>query len=206
MTLAYQAFPSALLQLKTQLNQHFDCLQPENPGSLWPKTTLGALHDHRTLTQTELQQLCVLHQQFLPQLSAVAALPITQLNLVLFTQRSLTHCIASHPYALMAQSEAVSTDSPALLSHLDQNQQVYSQFSSTQLDSYYPFVAKAGNRSSHYQQAHMESTLVIPVKFDAPLQTIVQQFKKEVDRITNNAYYWFSEYSFHITVRAMNGR
>eukprot|EP01026_Neomeris_dumetosa_P069451 TRINITY_DN6867_c0_g1_i11.p3 TRINITY_DN6867_c0_g1~~TRINITY_DN6867_c0_g1_i11.p3 ORF type:complete len:124 (-),score=5.17 TRINITY_DN6867_c0_g1_i11:46-417(-) len=42
LTLAYSGFPQPLLNLKQQLQLLCETLPPENPGSKWPKTTLGA--------------------------------------------------------------------------------------------------------------------------------------------------------------------
>lgn len=50
-------FPRALLDLKDALAGTCKGLPPENPGSKWPKTTLGALRDGTRLTPEQLQQL-----------------------------------------------------------------------------------------------------------------------------------------------------
>lgn len=50
-------FPRALLDLKDALADTCKGLPPENPGSKWPKTTLGALRDGTRLTPEQLQQL-----------------------------------------------------------------------------------------------------------------------------------------------------
>jgi len=50
-------FPGNLLELKARTAQQFPTLPKESPGSLWPKTTLGALKDKRRLTPQQLQDL-----------------------------------------------------------------------------------------------------------------------------------------------------
>jgi hypothetical protein len=50
-------FPKALLDLKDALAATCKGLPSENPGSKWPKTTLGALRDGTRLTPEQLQQL-----------------------------------------------------------------------------------------------------------------------------------------------------
>lgn len=50
-------FPPALQQLKSCISQEFPGLPKENPGSLWPKTSLGAMKDDRRLTPDQLQGL-----------------------------------------------------------------------------------------------------------------------------------------------------
>lgn len=50
-------FPKALLDLKDALAGTCKGLPIENPGSKWPKTTLGALRDGVRLKPEQLQQL-----------------------------------------------------------------------------------------------------------------------------------------------------
>lgn len=45
------------MDLKDALADTCKGLPPENPGSKWPKTTLGALRDGTRLTPEQLQQL-----------------------------------------------------------------------------------------------------------------------------------------------------
>lgn len=52
-------FPDSLLALKARVAKQYPSLPKESPGSLWPKTTLGALKDGRRLTPTQLQDLIV---------------------------------------------------------------------------------------------------------------------------------------------------
>jgi hypothetical protein len=56
-TLAYKGFPPALVNLKKDLTDYFQHLPKENPGSRWPKTSLGALKDGQRLTPEQLEQL-----------------------------------------------------------------------------------------------------------------------------------------------------
>ena len=50
-------FPRALIDLKEALAAACSALPPENPGSKWPKTTLGALNNGARLTPEQLAQL-----------------------------------------------------------------------------------------------------------------------------------------------------
>ena len=61
LTLAYSGWTESLLDLKTRLNATPCALPPESPGSRWPKTSIGCLHDHKSLTFEEfinLRDLC----------------------------------------------------------------------------------------------------------------------------------------------------
>ncbi len=52
-----RGFPPALVNLKQQLSEHHPTLPKENPGSRWPKTSLGALKDGTRLTPDQLNTL-----------------------------------------------------------------------------------------------------------------------------------------------------
>lgn len=51
-------FTAPLVDLKRRLSAAHPCLPPENPGSLWPKMSLGCLRDGRRLTPDQLALLC----------------------------------------------------------------------------------------------------------------------------------------------------
>ena len=53
-TLAYQGFTKPLLDIKNELERRISGIKPENPGSKWPKTTLGALRDDKQLSLDDL--------------------------------------------------------------------------------------------------------------------------------------------------------
>ena len=57
LTLAWRGFPQPLVDLKASLSDYYSSLPPENPGSRWPKTSLGALKDGKRLTPEQLQKL-----------------------------------------------------------------------------------------------------------------------------------------------------
>ena len=54
---SFRGFPPAVTQLKRVLDRMHPTLPKENPGSKWPKTSLGALRDDKRLTPDQLQHL-----------------------------------------------------------------------------------------------------------------------------------------------------
>jgi hypothetical protein len=52
-----RGFPPAVTQLKRVLDRMHPTLPKENPGSRWPKTSLGALRDGKRLTPKQLEHL-----------------------------------------------------------------------------------------------------------------------------------------------------
>jgi len=84
LTLVYSGFPPELERLKAQLSALPRFTRPENFGSRWPKSTLGAMHDAAApLTLDELQllqKLCRTHGAHLADSSLV--IPVRQLSAV----------------------------------------------------------------------------------------------------------------------------
>lgn len=54
---ACRGFPPAITQLKGVLERMHPTLPKENPGSKWPKTSLGAVRDGKRLTPEQLELL-----------------------------------------------------------------------------------------------------------------------------------------------------
>ena len=52
-----RGFPPAIVELKRAMGEAAPGLKPENPGSRWPKTSLGALGDRARLTPEQLGRL-----------------------------------------------------------------------------------------------------------------------------------------------------
>ena len=52
-----RGFPPAIMQMKKVLERMHPTLPKENPGSRWPKTSLGALRDKKRLTPHQLELL-----------------------------------------------------------------------------------------------------------------------------------------------------
>ena len=61
----YRGFSPALAGLKHELNSRHSELPRENPGSKWPKTSVGALKDNQRLTPEHLSVLLKLCRQVL---------------------------------------------------------------------------------------------------------------------------------------------
>ncbi len=52
-----RGFPPALVRLKQELDKRHGSLPKENPGSKWPKTSLGAVRDKCRLNPQQLDAL-----------------------------------------------------------------------------------------------------------------------------------------------------
>uniref|UniRef100_A0A7S4PTE7 Uncharacterized protein n=1 Tax=Alexandrium monilatum TaxID=311494 RepID=A0A7S4PTE7_9DINO len=69
LTLAYAGWPPQATALKARVEESLGgCLAAEQQGSKWPKTTLGALRDGRTLDLGELERLFAVLDGFTEQI------------------------------------------------------------------------------------------------------------------------------------------
>jgi hypothetical protein len=88
-TLAYEGFTETLLSIKQELKTQIPGLIIENPGSLWPKTTLGALNDTKKLSLEDTYKLKQICNKFHSEIIKIEPFKITMLSIVLFQCRSL---------------------------------------------------------------------------------------------------------------------
>ena len=124
-TLAFSGFSASLLRMKSEIEQRVPVLQQENPGSKWPKTTLGCLMDKEQLTPDEvdaLRDICAEHSSSLEN----SKITISRLSLVFFQYRTLEKRLLTHNFEL--QGEQLENDNPPSW-HLQQVAEVMAQFS-----------------------------------------------------------------------------
>ena len=198
-TLAYKGFSPTLLAIKKEIEQRLLGIKKENPGARWPKTTLGALRDDRTLSMGDaetLRQICTKFNDTIPDTS----FPISELSLVVFRCRSLEDRLLTHTIALAGSGTEPSMEE-CLKKHEQEVADIMDQFSSARLVEYFPKLQEPGNRESHYRYTHVEATLV----FDLPRKFIdfVSEFIHAVDKALPGYYCWFKEESRHMTVRGL---
>lgn len=203
-TLAYQGFTKPLLDIKKELEQRIPGIKPENPGSKWPKTTLGALRDDRQLSWEDLKKLREICTKLNEGIENVPiTLDIDQLEVVIFQCRSLEKRLITYPIKL-DDSERYDDDEEEEEHMKNDVDKVMEQFSEARLAEYWPDVSRPGNRESHYRMLHIESTLI----YDLPLQRInllnIKDFIEEVDKKLPGLYCWFVPESRHMTVRALS--
>ena len=90
LTFAFDGFSETLLDIKREIERRIPGLRPEYPGSRWPKVTLAALHEGRTLTRAEariLLDLCATWNEAIgPELQPQT---VEALSVVVYLCRSL---------------------------------------------------------------------------------------------------------------------
>jgi hypothetical protein len=204
-TLAYAGFSRTLLAMKRGIEESIPGLKHENPGSKWPKTTLGCLREAVELTEQQvrdLRRICLQQSAELQDLvESERSMEVKELLFVTFHCRTLERRLASLVIPLQGRPSA---DDKPPASHLDAVVKTMAQFSEEQHDKYYPRLAPNGRTiDSYYRAPHIESTLVYDLYASSPLVDCIDSFRRAVDKTLPNCYVWFDPNSWHMTVRAL---
>jgi hypothetical protein len=203
-TLAYRGFSPTLLSVKRHVEASLPWLAAERPGSRWPKTTLGALRDGRTLAWEEairLREVCDAMDAAIR--APDAALEVRDLTVVRSGCKSLErrHEATTIPLAGTAvpQPAALQSHEPPA-AHCSAVDAVLRQFDRRNLRAYWHVHLRGGNRESHYRCDCDERTLV----FDLTWQPdVLDAFIRRVDAALPDAYRWFDATSRHVTLRTL---
>jgi len=199
LTLAYAGFPSPLVDLKKRIMEQFPDLSTENPGSKWPKTTLGALADDSPpLDLSQLRTLKTICEKHNEELKGAAPLHIGKLAVVVFYCCSLEKRVLTHSIDLQ-QGEAIVDITQEQSSKVND---ILAEFGDDQLDHYIKRVNTTRNRVSHYRNPRVGCTLVF--ELPQPLPDVLNSFRASVDQALGKGFYeWFDPSSLHVTVRGL---
>ena len=206
MTLAYSSFSQTLLNVKAHVESAMHgTLRPENPGSKWPKTTLGCLIKDETPSEDEIHILRDTCSRFTEQLRALSEddkrAPIGELKVVVFGCRTLEKRLLSLAIRLNA---TILVDDKPPVSHIISVQEVMAQFDASQHRRYYRNLHPKGRTcDAYYRQEHVEATLIADVCLSDKVKNIINAFTAEVDTGLPGLYEWFDQSSWHLTVRAL---
>lgn len=201
-TLAYEGFSVTLLEIKREIQNAIPGLRTENRGSLWPKTTLGALRDDATLSWEQaftLKEICTLMNANVRTQDVTFDIPC--LSIVLFQCRSLEKRLVTCPIYLQGKKARLHDSPPRY--HTVYVENVMAQFSEQRLVDYLEHLQSSGNRESDYRRPWIEATLIYDLPEEQP--TYIEEFIKEVDKQLPDLYRWFEPSSRHMTVRALVG-
>lgn len=181
------------------MEAHDSDLADENPGSRWPKTTLGALRDGHVLRWREavaLRQACDALNHRLR--TAPDRLCVRALTVVRSRCKSLERRRYSLSVPLMHPEPPPTHAPPA--PHRRSVERTLQQFDRQNLWAYWKAHLRDGARESHYRALHVESTLVIDVRHQLP---ILNAFVDRVESVLPGRYVWFSPSSRHVTLRTL---
>ena len=210
LVLTYSGFPPALAELKARLNDPNASglhLKKEGFGSMWPKSTLGALRDDAAAMSPDelrsLRQLCIDQSEGLDALRV----PLSSLSLVSYAARGLEvggHLRRSDVSLETSDAHEVDAPSVAETSRVDG---VLSEWDD--VEEYLPRVNAPGSRISSYREASPAgATLVSFLRLSeepGELARLLTAFRQAVEALLPGRYAWLSDESLHCTVRALDG-
>ncbi|ELR16682.1 uncharacterized protein ACA1_089300 [Acanthamoeba castellanii str. Neff] len=195
LTLAYRGFPCSLVDLKQHIGHHFPELPPENPGSKWPKTTLGALAEGSpplTLDQLRtLKRVCDECSAEL-RLRGTPAMRVDQLAVVVYCCASLEKRLITHRIDLLHHTGDVAAADIGE-EEMKKVDDVLAEFDENQLERYIERVATGRNHAPHYRNPR-------PLHLPAAMA----HFCRRVDEaLGKGCYEWFHSSALHVTVRGL---
>lgn len=196
LTIAYSGFPPSFSQLKEKLGNEALGIAKENPGSMWPKTTLACVKDSKRLSMEQLVQLRQICSEESCHLVKSLPVPVDNLSLVVYTNRCLEEIFFSVNVPLQLPPDEAEPSA----SQVEFVQTVLKDFTANNLEDYYFHASKDGNRSAHYRKPEAGVTLV---HFLSTVPAALSSFKARVEAALPGIYDWFSEKSLHITIRAL---
>lgn len=180
-------------------------LVPEQPGSMWPKTSLGCLQDRQRLTPDQLAALLRVCRECSGELDGAAALTIDRGDVVVHQCRSLERRLSVQSVDFGGGRRADGADGwPA--PPPDQLARVAAVLTEPDAEDYWFAASRDGNRRAHYADTHLGVTLVHflrPSAAAAAVLAAVGRFRRAVDAVAPGMYYWFDDAALHVTLRAI---
>lgn len=181
-------------------------LAPEQPGSMWPKTSLGCLHDRQRLSPEQLSTLIRVCRECSDELAGAAALPIDRGDVVVHQCRSLERRLSVQSVAFDGGrgggggADAWAPPPP------DQLARVAAVLAEPEAEDYWFAASRDGNRRAHYADTHLGVTLVHFLRTGAAAAAVLaaaERFRRAVDAALPGMYYWFDDAALHVTLRAI---
>ncbi|WP_020529249.1 hypothetical protein [Flexithrix dorotheae] len=195
--LVYKGFPKSIINLKAEIDRKITGLSPENPGSKWPKTTLGCLKAGESLSDQDILVLKNICDEMSTKIDAYSGFTIRELSVVLIQDRTAERRLSTFKIPLNSEME------PEIDFEAKAVEKVIQEFEYENLSIYAEKIKMEGHRQSHYQQPYICSTLVYDLPANQP--DYFSHFANVVDKALPGKYMWFHPTSRHITIRALIG-
>jgi hypothetical protein len=228
LTIVYSGFPPPLEKLKQSLSALPRFTRPENFGSRWPKSTLGAWTDEaEPLALDELrrlQELCRTHSARLAESSLLV--PVGQLSAVTCATHTFEPMRASWAHSAVPHAadaaralertverrelplQPAGTDADAASPSAAEQERVQGVLREwDDLPAYLPAVNKPGSRIGSYREASPAGATLVAFLADAAppaLHTLLDAFRAGVDELLPGRYVWLEPRSLHCTVRSLD--
>mmetsp|Transcript_85182 Transcript_85182/g.245908 ORF Transcript_85182/g.245908 Transcript_85182/m.245908 type:complete len:257 (-) Transcript_85182:66-836(-) len=194
LVLAFEGWPSEVERVKRRISDEGLPVPPENPGSIWPKTSLAAMHDNKRLTPEQLEALS------LACVEATDRLKASSWEVQVDTLHSTTYLCRSHERLMC--SAALPLRGPLAGPPSEGSQryvnEVVGQCGS---EGYWFHASRDGSRAGHYRGNVIGNSMVAWLASPPPgLDTL----REQVEAALPGYYCWFADSSFHCTLRALS--
>lgn len=199
LTLVFDGFSSALLDLKRRIEEVLPGLEPEREGSTWPKVTLAVLRDDESLSVRDIVRLRDIADEWNDVLLERGdILGIDRLVAVEYACRSLEQRkrTIQLPFGQAHAPDETSEQHAAYV------RSVVSQFSRTRMDRYAAELEKEGHRETHYRSPSTGWSLIAEVAPDR--LPLANKLLEEVERLVPGKYLHLAPESRHITIRSLD--
>ncbi|KAK9866566.1 hypothetical protein WJX84_005361 [Apatococcus fuscideae] len=214
LTLAYRGFPPPIVSLKRQIEASHPGLNTENPGSRWPKTSLGALKDDKRLTPDQLKCLNSICERE----SVIFTAGDDALRVRMDTAGVALYECRSCEKLLSYQESKLDQNIDSSEASVEEQGRVQHILTEAHDPNYWFSVSKDGNRETHYRGPHLGASLIHKLRSGSPaghtnrsglahavLFGTINHFRKKVEEELPGLYAWFSDESLHVTFRALMG-
>lgn len=200
-TLVFCGFPDSLVLAKERLGMFLPDLATEKFGSMWPKTTLGAVNDScDVLSLAEFSCLRDICLEFSEKISVIeSVLPVKSLPCVAYECRGLEKLKDRNDVELSNPKKVLDNPSSEEINKVDG---VVSEWEI--LEEYLPRVNAPGSRIGSYREGKDGSTCVAFLDIPFNLRIILVDFKMAVDTAFPGRYSWMAESSLHCTLRSLD--
>jgi len=216
LVLVFRGFPPCVGDLKRGLDAT-GLLPKENPGSVWPKVSLGCLKDKRRLTPDDLRKLTRLCADFpFPAHGKAFSLVFDRLHLTLYERRSHERVLADTPFALGPYQDTNPSHHTPSKEELKKVDAIFEETQSE--EDYWYFASKDGHGETHYRGPCLGSSLIVWLgegrdhahahrggEADCLQMTTrqIQDFEAAVERELPGLYSFFDQGSLHVTLRGI---
>lgn len=205
LVVAFKGWPESVLNLKSKLNES-ELLVKENPGSMWPKCTIGCLKDRKRLKYEELVKLNELCEEFnneeLRSEEMRKRLYFRKLNITVYESRSHERVLVSEKIAATVYRDLgkgknkkkkrlekfpfgppeLSFDSCVYQSEEERVKGIY--FETLDPETYWFNASKDGNREKHYREPKIGSSIVAWIREAEAWNTSFTSFRADEWHLT----------------------
>ena len=193
--LVYERFPLVLHEAKTLANALIPGIDQENPGAMWPKTSLAARSTAQPLRRAEALRLIQLCEEHTERLQAAPPLLVDNVLLVAYRQRSLERTQGALRVGFNRPCMTTETSVDPLVAEIVSPSAVLRPV-------YLERTCAPGHDIAHYREDQAGWSMVVHV--GSYFHAYISALREAIEHALPGRYAWFHESSLHVTVRGLH--